>query len=148
MERYTLKDMQNDFPDDEACLDWLLKYRYPNGITCKICGKVTKHHFVESRKSYSCQKCGHHVHPTAGTIFEKSSTPMTSWFYAIYLITQTQPITSVKQLEHELGVTYKTAWRMFKLIHNRLNKIENLSVTISKESVSHPLRSQDQVQND
>lgn len=123
MEKYTLKNMQRDFPDDKACLDWLLNYRYPNGISCKNCGVVNaKHYFIVSRKSYSCQECGHHVHPTAGTIFHKSSTPLTVWFYAIYLMIQTRTGISAKQLERELGVTYKTAWRMFTLIRSRLNE--------------------------
>lgn len=123
MERYTLKDMQNDFPDDKACLDWLLNYRYPNGITCKNCGVVNaKHHYTASRKSYTCQWCGWHVSVTANTIFHKSSTPLTLWFYAIYLMAQTRTGISAKQLERELGVTYKTAWRMFKMIRGRLDE--------------------------
>lgn len=122
MKKYTLRDMQNEFPDDKACLDWLLNNRYPNGITCQNCGKVTKHHFVESRRSYSCQECGHHVHPTADTIFHKSSTSLTLWFYAIYLMASTRTGISAKQLERELGVTYKTAWRMFTLIRSRLDE--------------------------
>lgn len=122
MKKYTLKDFQQDFPDDKAALDWLLDYRFPNGITCKNCGKVTKHHFVASRKSYECQFCGNHVHPTAGTIFHKSATPLTSWFYAIYLMASTRTGISAKQLERELGVTYKTAWRMFTLIRSRLSE--------------------------
>lgn len=122
MKKYTLRDMQAEFPDDKTCLDWLLDYRFPDGITCKNCGKVTKHHFIASRKSYECQFCGNHVHPTAGTIFHKSSTPLTLWFYAIYLMSITRTGISAKQLERELGVTYKTAWRMFTLIRSRLNE--------------------------
>src|SRR5258706_1978603 len=123
MKTYTLKDMQTDFPDDKACLDWLLQSRYPNGITCKQCGTINaKHHYIASRGSYSCQECRHHVHSTSGTIFHKSSTPLTSWFYAIYLMSQTRTGISAKQLERELGVTYKTAWRMFKLIRSRLDE--------------------------
>lgn len=122
MNKYTLKNMQDDFPDDKACLDWLLNYRYPNGITCKNCGLVNaRHHYIASRKSYSCQACGHHVHPTAGTIFHKSSTPLTTWFHAIYLISRNKTGVSARYLERELGVTYKTAWRMSKLIRNRLS---------------------------
>lgn len=123
MKKYTLQDMRSEFPDDKTCLDWLLNYHYPTGIICKNCGKVTKHHFVTSRKSYECQNCGNHIHPTSGTIFHKSSTPLTLWFYAIYLITQNPAGISAKQLERELGVTYKTAWRMFTLIRNRLNEV-------------------------
>ena len=123
MKTYTLRDMQNEFPDDKTCLDWLLNNRYPNGITCTNCGVINaKHHFIASRKSYSCQECGHHVHPTADTIFHKSSTPLTLWFYAIYLMSSTRTSISAKQLQRELGVTYKTAWRMFTLIRSRLNE--------------------------
>lgn len=121
MIKYTLNDLQKDFPDDKACLDWLMSHRYPEGITCKLCGKITTHHFIDSRKSYSCQECGHHVHPTANTIFEKSATPLTKWFYAIYLMASTRTGIAAKQLERELGVTYKTAWRMFTLIRSRLD---------------------------
>jgi transposase-like protein len=122
MQRYTLKEFMCDFPDDETCLQWLKEYRFPNGIHCQMCDKITKHHFIESRKSYSCQECGHHVHPTAGTIFHKSSTPLTIWFYAIYLMAQTRCGISAKQIERETGVTYKTAWRLCKLIRSRLDE--------------------------
>lgn len=120
MQKYTIKHFKKDFPNDAACLEWLKNYRWPNGIFCEPCGKVTKHHLIESRKSYSCQECGHHVHPTAGTIFHKSSTPLTSWFHAIFLMASTRCGISAKQVEREVGVTYKTAWRMCKLIRERL----------------------------
>jgi transposase len=117
---YTLKDFQKQFPDDATCLDWLRNYLYPDGIFCDACGAVTKHHRVKSRPSYSCDHCGHHVHPTAGTIFHKSPTPLTTWFYAIYLMAQTRCGISAKQIQRETGVTYKTAWRMFKQIRSML----------------------------
>ena len=75
---------------------------------------------AQQRQSWSCTHCGHHLHPTAGTIFHKSSTALHLWFYAIYLITSTRCGISAKQLERELGVGYKTAWRMFNLIRNSL----------------------------
>lgn len=120
MLKYTIKDLQRDFPTDDACLDWLLQYFYPNGITCKRCNKITKHYRVKSRRSYSCDICGNHVHPTADTIFHKSPTPLTLWFYAIYLMTSTRAGISAKQLERELGVTYKCAWRMFHQIRKMM----------------------------
>ncbi len=55
-----------------------------------------------------------------GTIFERSSTSLHLWFYAMYLITSTRCGISAKHLERELGVTYKTAWRMFNKIRNHL----------------------------
>ena len=75
---------------------------------------------TQQRQSWTCTACGHHVHPTAGTIFHKSSTSLHLWFYAMYLMTSTRCGISAKQLERELGVTYKTAWRMFNLIRNEL----------------------------
>src|SRR5437867_2382258 len=118
--RYTFKDFERDFPNDEACLEWLKDYLYPNGIFCEPCKRVTKHHKVASRKSYSCQFCGHHVHPTANTIYHKSSTSLRTWFHAIYLMASTRCGISAKQIERETGVTYKTAWRMFKQIRKML----------------------------
>ena len=120
MKPYTLKDFQAQFPDDATCLEWLRNYLYPDGIYCEKCEAVTKHHRVASRPSYSCDRCGHHVHPTAGTIFHKSPTPLTTWFYAIYLMAQTRCGISAKQIQRETGVTYKTAWRMFKQIRSML----------------------------
>lgn len=118
--KYTLRDFEAQFPNDDACLEWLKDYLYPNGIHCQKCERVTKHHKVASRRSYSCDYCGHHVHPTADTIYHKSSTPLRLWFYAIYLMASTRCGIAAKQLERELGVTYKTAWRMFKQIRTML----------------------------
>jgi len=85
MRRYTKKDFDRQFPDDATCLEWLKNRLYPDGIFCKNCEQVRPHHRVASRPSYSCDYCGNHVHPTADTIFHKSPTPLTTWFYAIYL---------------------------------------------------------------
>ncbi len=118
--KYTITDFRKDFPDEAACLEWLKDYLYPDGITCPKCKKITPHHAMRTRKSYSCELCGHHVHPTADTIFHKSRTPLTLWFYAIYLMASTRAGISAKQLERELGVTYKTAWRMFHQIRSMM----------------------------
>ncbi len=122
MEKYTIRDLRREFPNDEACLEWLKNYRWPDGIFCDTCQEVTNHYLVIKRKSYSCQTCGNHVHPTADTIFHKSSTPLTLWFHAVYLMSQTRGGIAAKQVERELGVTYKTAWRMCKLIRERLDE--------------------------
>jgi transposase len=120
MQRFPLKAFQAQFPDDAACLEWLKNRLYPDGIFCKNCEQITKHYRVASRPSYCCEHCGNHVHPTADTIFHKSPTPLTIWFYAIYLMSATRCGISAKQIERETGVTYKTAWRMFKQIRSML----------------------------
>jgi len=125
MKRYDRADFDRDFPDDGACLDWLVSVNYPDGITCnsKQCGgKVRKHYRDAGRLSYSCDMCGHHVHPMAGTIYEKSSTPLRTWFLAVFLMSTTRTGVSAKWLERTIGVTYKTAWRMFRNIRAMLDE--------------------------
>lgn len=117
--RYTIFEFDREFPDDAVCLEYLVERLYPEGIYCPKCERVTKHHREKNRPSYACQFCGHHEHPLKGTIFENSATSLKLWFYAIYLMASTRCGISAKQLERELGVTYKTAWRM-------LNKIRSL----------------------
>ncbi len=115
-----LFEFEREFPDDAACLAWLLRERYPDGIFCKKCGRLTTHHRRKSRPSYECAFCGTDVHPMVGTIFQDSATSLRLWFYAMYLMASTRCGISAKQLERELGVTYKTAWRMFRQIRSLL----------------------------
>jgi transposase len=117
-----------EFPDDAACLEHLWRTRYsPDGehAHCPRCDaeKVFKRYETkQQRQSWTCTACGLHVHPTAGTIFHRSSTSLRLWFHAMYLMTSTRCGISAKQLERELGVHYKTAWRMFNKIRNELMK--------------------------
>jgi transposase len=131
MDKYTIRQFNEDYPDDDACLEQIVAAvypTYPDGIHCRTCGEIRKHHRIRGRKVYSCDHCGTHVSPLAGTIFEKSTTPLKSWFYAMYLMASTRCGISAKQLERELGVTYKTAWRMFKMIRGLMGEeIEPLS---------------------
>jgi transposase len=115
-DKYTIHDLTEQFPDEDACLEWLKNTRWPNGIHCEKCKCVTKHHRISGRKVYSCQFCGNQVSPCADTIFHGSSAPLRSWFYAMFLMSVTRCGISAKQLQREIGVTYKTAWRMFHQI--------------------------------
>lgn len=124
--KYTVKDLRVDFPDEEACLSWLVRYLYPGGITCKKCQKVTKHHKLKNRRVYSCDRCGTQVSPTAGTIFHKSRTPLTDWFHAIWIMSSNKAGTSAKQIERELGVSYPTAWRMMHQIRKMMDAPDGL----------------------
>src|SRR5256885_912780 len=120
---YSLMEFMREYPDDAACLYRLWRDRFaPDGhhARCPRCERERKFHRTKTRASYTCDTCGLHVHPMAGTIFEKSTTSLHLWFYAIYLIASTRCGISAKQLERELGVTYKTAHRMFKKIRTEL----------------------------
>src|SRR5271156_2861446 len=121
---YSLMEFEREYPDDAACLAKLVEWLYPNGIFCPKCQKVTKHHRVKSRPSYCCQFCGRHEHPMRGTIFQDSATSLKLWFYAMYLMASTRCGISAKQIEREIGVTYKTAWRMFRQIRSLLSETD------------------------
>ncbi len=126
METYTIRRFNEDFPNDDACLEFLLGMIYPTfpdeGVPCRACEQVRPHHRITGRKAWACDYCGTHVYPLAGTIFAKSPTPLKSWFYAMYLMASTRCGISAKQLERELGVTYKTAWRIFKQVRMLLEE--------------------------
>jgi transposase-like protein len=125
---YSITEFLRDFPDDAACLEHLWRTRYsPDGEHAHCprcdCRRMFKRYATkQQRQSWTCTACGHHVHPTAGTIFHRSSTSLRLWFHAMYLMTSTRCGISAKQLERELGVHYKTAWRMFNRIRNELMK--------------------------
>jgi len=121
--RYTVADFNREFPNDDACLEHIKEQRYPGGMAkCQKCGKETKHHRVGNRTAYACQFCGNHIYPLAGTVFEKSTTSLKTWFYAMYLMGSTRCGISAKQIQRETGVTYKTAWRMFRQIRSLLSE--------------------------
>lgn len=121
--QYSLMEFMREYPDDAACLDRLWRERYaPDGHTadCPRCERPRRFHRTKTRASYTCDTCGLHVHPMKGTIFEKTTTSLHLWFYAMYLMASTRCGISAKQLEREIGVTYKTAHRMMKKIRTEL----------------------------
>lgn len=122
--KFGLKEFRKKYGTHEQCLEVLKQLRFPDPCKCPKCNIAQKFYPVTGRTSYACNNCGHHIYPLAGTIFEKSTTPLDLWFFAMYLMTQTRSGTSAKQLERMLGVTYKTAWRIFKQIRMLMAQIE------------------------
>ncbi len=123
------------FPDDTACLEAIKMLRFPNSIRCSICNKITKHYKIKSRTAYACKLCRNHVFPLADTIFEKTTTSLQLWFYAMLLMTYTRAEISAKQLQRELGVTYKTAWRMHKTIRTLMEQNDGDLLHHEKETI-------------
>jgi transposase-like protein len=123
---YSLMEFSREFPDDATCLQWLWVNRHsPDGehAYCQRCAmerRFKRYNGARQRQVWKCTSCTQEISPTAGTIFHKSSTSLHLWFYAMWLMTSTRCGISAKQLERELGVTYKTAWRMFRLIRYEL----------------------------
>jgi hypothetical protein len=113
MARYTRTDFVSVYPDEGSCLMAVWKAQYGGrALFCPACSTKSKFHPMSKRRGFACQECGHHIFPCAGTVFDRSSTPLMKWFLAIYLLTETRAQMTVAALQAELGVTYKTAWRM------------------------------------
>lgn len=112
------------FPNDEVCLQHLFDVRFGQGFECPKCERASKWFRIKAERAYSCQFCGHHLHPTVGTPFQQTRTPLQLWFYAMHLFTTTRHGVSGKELQRQLGVTYKTAWRMAKLIREHMASVD------------------------
>jgi transposase len=114
--KFSLKQFSLRFHNNDICLEEIRKWHFPGGIHCSRCKKTTKHYKLSGRLVYACKFCRSQTSPLVGTIFEKTSTPLRLWFYALFLMTHTRANISTKTLQRELGVTYKTAWRMYNVI--------------------------------
>lgn len=114
--RYTYKDFKKEYPNDDACLEAVFQDRFGQVKFCPSCGAETKFYRVKKRQCYACKWCSYQLFPLAQTIFRKTTTPLTDWFYAIYLVSVAKNGISAAELQRHLGVTYKTAWRMHKQI--------------------------------
>lgn len=111
MKHYSLKNLRKEFNTDEKCLQVMFDNRYGKKFVCPQCEQVGKFYPIEGRKRFDCS-CGYSVSPLAGTIFHKSDTPLTLWFHAMFLFASSRNGVAAKELERQLGVTYKCAWRM------------------------------------
>jgi transposase len=120
----TIAQFFKQFPDDETCLNHLFEVRFGQGFECPSCERPSKWFRIKAERAYSCQWCGHHLHPTVGTPFEQTRTPLQMWFYAIFLFTTTRNGVAAKELQRQLGVTYKTAWRMAGLIREHMADVD------------------------
>lgn len=110
------------FADDDVCLEEIKRLQYPHGVRCGVCKKITTYYRVRGRTAYACKYCRDHLYPLAGTIFEKTATPLRIWFFCLFLMTHTRGNIAIKQLQRELGVTYKTAWRMYKSVYRLMEQ--------------------------
>jgi transposase len=112
----TLRQFQERFPTEDACLEHLMRTRYGQRHVCAKCEREAKYYRVKARRSYECEHCGYQVYPTAGTPFEKTRTSLRDWFHVMFLFCTSRNGVSAKEIQRTIGVTYKTAWRMAKLI--------------------------------
>jgi len=121
---FTITEFMRRFPDDDSCLDHLMSLRYGESLDCPKCGRHGKFTKIRKVPAYQCAWCGHHIHPMVGTPFAKSRTPLQKWFYAMYLFTTSRHGVPAKELQRQLGVTYKCAWRIGHEIRKYMANID------------------------
>ena len=115
--KYSIRNLKKDFPTDESCLDLIFSTLHSKECSC---GGMYKQ--IKGRKQYQCSKCRFQIAPASTTIFHKSDTPLTLWFYAIFIFSNAKSGISAKEMERQLGVTYKCAWRILNLIRQALKQ--------------------------
>ena len=106
----SLAEFQKLFPDEESCAAFLFKQRWPDGFVCPGCRKRRVVGLKSRPRLHECLDCGRQTSVTAGTTMHRSKLPLTTWFWAANLMTTHSNGMSARQLEDQLGVTYKTAW--------------------------------------
>jgi transposase-like protein len=120
----TISQFTSRFPNEDVCLDHLMRVRYGERLTCFQCMKEAKFYRVKERRSYACEHCGYQVYPTAGTPFEKTRTSLRDWYFVMFLFCASRNGVAAKEVQRQLGVTYKTAWRMCNIIRNYMGKVD------------------------
>lgn len=119
-----IQEFNRRFPDDDTCLNHLMRTRFGERLTCFQCQKQATYYRAKARRSFACEHCGYQVYPTAGTPFESTRTPLRDWFYVMFLFCASRNGVAAKEVERQLGVTYKTAWRMCNLIRKYMGYVD------------------------
>lgn len=108
----TIFEFQQRFSTEDACLQFLIQSRWPEGFVCPRCGG-REHYWMEGRQLLQCQSCKYQTSATAGTIMHRSRQPLVLWFYAAYLVTTHTPGMSALQFQRQTGIqNYQTAFMM------------------------------------
>lgn len=121
----TFMELMKKFPTEKSVVEHYLTIRYPNGVACNHCGSVKIYQRKDNTKVFDCNDCHNTFSPFKNTIFEKSSTDLRKWMYAIHLFLNGKKGISGLQLQREIGVTYKTAWRMLQQIRLAMGNAES-----------------------
>jgi transposase-like protein len=105
----SLQQFLSEFGSEEQCREAVWQMRWPNGFRCPSCGHHS-HCQLHTRALIECHGCQHQTSLTAGTVMAHTQLPLTQWFLAMYLLTQSKNGLSAMELRRHLGVRYPTAW--------------------------------------
>ncbi len=108
----SLPDFMKRYGTEDQCERALIAARWPAGFTCPACGLMeSRSTFRRAGRLYwQCAGCPHQCSVTSGTVFEATKLPLTRWFMAMQLLTQSKNNVSALELKRQLGVCYRTAW--------------------------------------
>ncbi len=107
----SLSEFFKHYGSEKQCRQALFEWRWPEGYICPECGS-SRYCSLKTRKLYQCNHCHHQSSLISGTIFSATNLPLTTWFLAIHLITQSKTGIAALELKRQLGVSYNTAWSM------------------------------------
>jgi transposase-like protein len=126
----SLPDFFSAYGSEAQCAETLFKWRWPLGFVCPECGHGEGYTTIQTRGLLQCKHCRHQTSLTAGTVFAYSKLPLTTWFLALYLLTQQKNAISALELKRQLGVSYATAWSLkHKLLQTMLERDANRQLT-------------------
>src|SRR5205823_967125 len=112
------------FGSDEKCREQLAALRWPKGVTCPRCQSKSISTIAE-RDQYDCNACRYQFSVTSGTIFHDTHLPLSKWFIAIYLMTESKKGMSALQIKRTLCVAYETAWYLCHRIRAAMREINS-----------------------
>jgi hypothetical protein len=114
-------EFQRRFPTDEACGEYLALVRWPGGFVCRDCGHERGWRLERRLVTFECASCGKQTSVTAGTVMHRSHLPLTTWFWAAYLMATHSNGISALQLQGQLGIgSYKTAWLLARKLRRAM----------------------------
>ena len=107
-----INELKKQFPNEQACVDYLYHFKWPAGYRCPKCGfQKSSYHAV--KKYCRCLDCGHLTSMTAGTVLEGTRQSFCRWFWMIILISRQYDNVNIRNLQKTLQIqSYKTAWLM------------------------------------
>src|SRR3989344_269718 len=129
--RYGIVSLQKQFPNDGVCLEFIFDALHARICSRRVgrdlwtaCGGTYRR--ISARRQFQCSKCRLQIAPTSGTVFHKSDTQLVLWFHAILAFLNAKGGISAKQLERDLEISYKCAWRILGLIRRILDDVPHL----------------------
>jgi transposase-like protein len=125
----TLQEFVGKFSSEEACFEFFVQLRWPDGFRCPVCGHE-KYYFLNNKRLFQCKSCGRQTSVTAGTVFHRLRKPFSTLLWAVYLVGTTKKGISGLELQRKLGIsTYKSAWLLIHKIREAMSPKGILKLT-------------------